>query len=141
MEQPTQSPVSSRTEYLEFLTTLDNVNLNSSADTEDDWYGKEEKMVKIVILSAFPVIFVIGTIGSLLTFIVMQRGSFKHSSTCFYMAMLAVADTCRYFLPVGITECLLTNFTHFKKSANIRKNIIRYLFYVSLIKLVLTRID
>ena len=138
MEQPTQSPVSSRTEYLKFLTTLDNVNLNSSADTEDDWYGKEEKMAKIVILSTFPVIFVIGTIGNLLTFIVMQRGSLKHLSTCFYMAMLAVADTCRYFLPVGITECLLTNF---KKSANIRKNIMRYIFYVSLIKLVLTRTD
>ena len=138
MEQPTQSPVSSRTEYLKFLTTLDNVNLNSSADTEDDWYGKEEKMAKIVILSTFPVILVIGTIGNLLTFIVMQRGSLKHLSTCFYMAMLAVADTCRYFLPVGITECLLTNF---KKSANIRKNIMRYIFYVSLIKLVLTRTD
>ena len=141
MEQPTQSPVSSRTEYLKFLTTLDNVNLNSSADTEDDWYGKEEKMAKTVILSTFPVILVIGTIGNLLTFIVMQRGSLKHLSTCFYMAMLAVADTCKYFLIVGITEYLLTKFTHFKKSANIRKNIMRYIFYVSLIKLVLTRTD
>ena len=49
-------------------------------------------MAKIVILATFPVILV-----HLLTFIVMQRGSLKHSSTCFYMAMLAVADTCKNF--------------------------------------------
>ena len=104
MEQFTQSPVSSRTEYLTFLTTLDNVNLSSSADTENDWYNKDLEMAKIVILSTCPVIFVIGTIGNLLTFIVMQRGSLKASSTCFYMAMLSVADTCKYFLTVRITE-------------------------------------
>ena len=71
MEQPTQSPVSSRTEHLEFLATLDNVNLNSSADAEDDWYDEEWEMAKIVILSAFPVILVIGTMENLLTFIIM----------------------------------------------------------------------
>ena len=38
-------------------------------------------------------IIVFGTIGNLLTFIVMQRGSLKNSSTCFYMAMLALSDT------------------------------------------------
>ena len=119
MERLTQSPVSSKTEYLKFLTTLDNVNLNSSADTEDDWYDEEWKMAKIVILSAFPVIFVIGTLGNLLTFIVMQRGSLKHSSTCFYMAMLAVADTCKFFFTVSIRAYLLTNFIHLKKSTNI----------------------
>ena len=106
---------------MEYLTTLAEVNLNSSVDAEDDRYDKEYEMAKIVILSTFPVIFVFGTIGNILTFIVMQRGSLKHSSTCFYMAMLAVADTCRYFLTVGITECLLTNFTYLKKSTNITK--------------------
>ena len=95
MEQPTQSPVSSRTEHSKFVTNFDNVNLNSSADTEDDWYDEEWEMAKIVILSAFPVILAIGTMGNLMTFIVMQRGSLKHSSTCFYMATLSVADTCK----------------------------------------------
>ena len=103
MEQPTQSSLSSRTEYLKFLTTLTEVNLSSStdADTEDYFYDDDFETAKIVILSTFPVIFVIGTIGNLLTFIVMQRGSLKHSSTCFYMVMLAVADTCKFFLTVG----------------------------------------
>ena len=110
MEQPTQSTVSSRTDYPKFLTTIDNVNLNNSADTEDDWYDEEWEMAKIVILSAFPVILAIGTMGNLMTFIVMQRGSLKHSSTCFYMAMLSVADTCKYFITVDNTAYLLAGF-------------------------------
>ena len=110
MEQPTLSTMSSRTEYPKFLTTLNNVNLNSSADTEDDWYDEEWKMAKIVILSAFPIILVIGTMGNSLTFIIMQRGSLKHSSSCFYMAVLAMADTCKYFLTVGNRAYLLTGF-------------------------------
>ena len=110
MEQLTQSPVSSKTEYTKFVTTVDNVNLTSSANTdpEDNWYDGEWEMAKIVILSAFPVILVIGTMGNLMTFIIMQRGALKHSSTCFYMAMLSVADTCKYFLTVGNTAYLLT---------------------------------
>ena len=90
---------------MEYLTTLAEVNLNSSVDAEDDWYDEEWEMAKIIILSTCPVIFGIGTIGNSLSFIMMQRGSLKHSSTCFYMAMLAVADTCRYFFTVAITPC------------------------------------
>ena len=35
----------------------------------------------------------IGMIGKGLTFVVMQRGSLRNVSTCFYMALLAVVDT------------------------------------------------
>ena len=48
---------------------------------------------RMIIITTFPVIMLFGTIGNLLTFVVMQRGSLKHSSTCFYMAILALADT------------------------------------------------
>ena len=94
MEQLTQSHVSSRSEY---LTTLADVNLSNSTDSEVYLNDNKREIAKIVVLSTFPVIFVMGTLGNLLTFIVMQRGSLKHSSTCFYMAMLAVADTCKCF--------------------------------------------
>ena len=67
MDKVNKLAVSSRTEY---LTTADNVNLNSSAVAENDWYDEEWEMAKIVILSTFPVILFIGTIGNLLTFIV-----------------------------------------------------------------------
>ena len=48
---------------------------------------------EIVVIATFPVILIVGSIGNVLTFVIMQKGSLKHSSTCFYMAMLAVADT------------------------------------------------
>ena len=49
--------------------------------------------VRIMIITTFPVIFMAGSIGNVLTFVIMQKGSLKYSSKCFYMAMLAVADT------------------------------------------------
>ena len=36
---------------------------------------------------------VLGGFGNILTFIVMQRGSLQNVSSCFYMSMLALADT------------------------------------------------
>ena len=39
-----------------------------------------------------PPIIVLGTLGNVLAFIVMRRGSMRHVSTCFYMAILALAD-------------------------------------------------
>ena len=118
MEQLTQLPVSST----KYLTTFAEVNLNSSIDTEDDWYNEEWEMAKIVILSTCPLIFVSGTIGNILTFIVMQRGSLKHSSTCFYMAMLAVADTCKHFSQ-SVLENIYLPISHLKKSTH-QKNYI-----------------
>ena len=59
-----------------------------------DYYDYE--MGRLIILIFYPVIIIVGTIGNLLTFIVMQKGSLKHSSTCFYMAVLALSDTSKY---------------------------------------------
>ncbi|CAF0785244.1 unnamed protein product [Adineta ricciae] len=40
-----------------------------------------------------PCLLLIGTTCNTLTFIVMRRGRMRHSSSCFYMAALAMADT------------------------------------------------
>ena len=40
-----------------------------------------------------PIVIVLGTIGNLLSFYIMKKGSLKEVSTCFYMAILALADT------------------------------------------------
>ena len=61
--------------------------------SEMEEYDTNRHISKILILSTFPFILLIGTVGNLLTFIIMQRGSLKHSSTCFYMAILALADS------------------------------------------------
>ena len=50
---------------------------------------KEKFVVEFYV---FPVIFTIGTICNILTFIVMRRKRMRHQSTYFYMAVLAIAD-------------------------------------------------
>ena len=57
-----------------------------------------EEIVRMIQIFARPPIIVLGTIGNLLTFIAMRRGSLKHMSTCFYMAILGLADTGRFHL-------------------------------------------
>ena len=56
---------------------------------------QELRISRLLVITSLPIIIAVGTTGNVLTFIVMQRGSLKHSSTCFYMAMLALADTCK----------------------------------------------
>ena len=100
MRQYTNFTASSTNPYDKLPTTEESISidmyLNGSEDTENNWYNEDYVMGKMIILTTFPVILLFGTIGNLLSFIVMQRGSLKHSSTCFYMAMLAVADTCKF---------------------------------------------
>ena len=42
---------------------------------------------------AYPILIILGTFGNVLVFAVMRRGSLKHVSTCFYISILALADT------------------------------------------------
>ena len=49
-----------------------------------------EWWIYVIIYITLPVF---GGFGNILTFIVMQRGSLKEISVCFYMSMLALSDT------------------------------------------------
>ena len=73
------------------------ITVNLSGQDEEGHY-KRVQASKTVVLATFPVILVVGTVGNLLSFIVMQRGSLKKSATCFYMAMLAVADSSKFIV-------------------------------------------
>ena len=42
---------------------------------------------------SYIIIIIFGSIGNILAFIIMQKGSMKDISTCFYMSILALADT------------------------------------------------
>ena len=64
--------------------------------SEMEEYHTNRQISKILILSTFPFILLTGTVGNSLTFIIMQRGSLKYSSTCFYMAILALADSSKF---------------------------------------------
>ena len=100
MEEHSDMNISSTANtILTLLSTeeIANITVNLSAHDEEGHY-KRVQASKTVVLATFPVILFVGTIGNLLSFIVMQRGSLKKSSTCFYMAMLAVADSCKFIV-------------------------------------------
>ena len=53
----------------------------------------EYRVSQVLGLYVFPVIIGLGTLGNVLSFLVLIRKSMRSSSTCFYMIFLAVADT------------------------------------------------
>ena len=52
-----------------------------------------EELVRLLNLVIRPVLIVFGTIGNGLSFCIMRQGSLKKMSTCFYLSILAMADT------------------------------------------------
>ena len=69
-------------------------SFNESAENyERTNYHNYRETARLMQVYIRPVIIVGGTVGNLLTFCVMRRGSMKKVSTCFYMAILALADT------------------------------------------------
>ena len=66
------------------------LTINEEPVTEDD--NNLAEIVRLMQVYGRPLIIVLGTIGNFLAFIVMRRGSMRHVSTCFYMAILALAD-------------------------------------------------
>ena len=55
------------------------------------WTNAEiARLIQIVVR---PILFVVGTVGNCLSFYVMRRSSLKDVSSCFYMSLLALADT------------------------------------------------
>ena len=48
---------------------------------------------EIILIVSYIIIIIFGSIGNILTFIIMRGGSMKDFSECFYMSILALADT------------------------------------------------
>ena len=65
----------------------------SNPEIGDEYSITELNIERLLAVSVYPVIILLGTFWNVLTFIVMQRGSLKKVSTCFYMSILALADT------------------------------------------------
>ena len=55
--------------------------------------SEEEELARILSLVIRPVLILFGTIGNDLSFYIMRQGSLKKMSTCFYLSILAIADT------------------------------------------------
>ena len=74
-------------------TALGNWTLNISTSVHETTRVDGYETVRWIQVIGRPPIIALGTLGNVLAFIAMQRGSLKNLSTCFYMAILAVADT------------------------------------------------
>ena len=70
--------------------TGNQTNLKEIAAENDTNYEEITRMIHVFVR---PILIVGGTIGNLLSFYVMQKGSLKEVSTCFYMSILALVDT------------------------------------------------
>ena len=78
------------------------VDSNSSDDFNalvlDESYGNVSQsstyneVVRLLQVSINPILIVFGTYGSAVSFYIMRRGSLREVSTCFHMAILAIAD-------------------------------------------------
>ena len=56
------------------------------------------ELARLLHVGIRPVLIVFGTIGNGLSFYIMRQGSLKKMSTCFYLSILALADTCKCFI-------------------------------------------
>ena len=78
----------------EFLNST--IQITASTVSEDKIKWTREEIVRWIHVIVRPILIVIGTIGNCLSFYVMRRTSLKDVSSCFYMSVLALADTSKY---------------------------------------------
>ena len=52
-----------------------------------------EEIARLIQIIVRPILVIIGTIGNSLTIYIMRKTSLKDVSSCFYMSILALADT------------------------------------------------
>ena len=73
------------------------VKSQSFAIVEEKFKWTSEEIARLIHIIIRPILIVIGTIGNCLSFYIMRRTSLKDVSSCFYMSLLAVADTGRFY--------------------------------------------
>ena len=68
------------------------INITSGVVPEIFKWTKEE-IIRWIHIIVRPILIVIGTTGNCLSFYIMRRTSLRDVSSCFYMSLLALADT------------------------------------------------
>ena len=75
----------------EFLNSSNSTTEPTSVEGTFKWTSAE--IVRLIQIIFRPILITVGTIGNCLTIYIMRRTSLKHLSTCFYMFVLALADS------------------------------------------------
>ena len=84
---------------------VNDYNISTTEDpAQSDISDEDEEVARLIEVSIRPILFIFGTYGNAVSFYIMRRGSLKKVSTCFYMAILAIADTREYIYSIMLCE-------------------------------------
>ena len=82
----------SSTDSTGFINIFNNVSTQHMVSKETiKWTSAE--VARIIQIIYRPILIIAGTVGNGLTIFIMRKTSLKHLSTCFYMVVLAFADS------------------------------------------------
>ena len=100
--------------YLNFVTdykfNISETTTQSPVDISEASEWTDAEIARLIQVIVRPILLVVGTVGNGLTIYIMQLTSLKNVSSCFYMSLLAVADTSKWsfslnFLNGTMTSC------------------------------------
>ena len=83
------------TENSTYHSALSNATESYMTERQQTW-GKTEEIARILNVVIRPVLIVFGTIGNGLSCYIMRQGLLKKMSTCFFLSILALADTSKW---------------------------------------------
>ena len=84
------------TNFEQFLNSSNITTEATGVKEEFEWTPAE--IARLIQVIFRPILIIFGTVGNGLTIYIMRRTSLKDLSTCFYMFVLALADTSKLML-------------------------------------------
>ena len=66
---------------------------SSNTTSEERFKWTNTEITRLIQIIFRPILVIVGTVGNGLTIYIMRRTSLKYVSSCFYMFVLALADT------------------------------------------------
>ena len=79
------------TGFRDFLNSSNTTTEPTSIEETLKWNNSE--IARLIQIIFRPILIIVGTIGNGLSIYIMRRTSLKHLSSCFYMVVLALADS------------------------------------------------
>ena len=86
-----------------YFSTDPNGNFNlfetkaeSTVGNSETFQWTDAEIARLIQVIVRPILLIVGTAGNGLTFYIMRRTSLRNVSSCFYMSLLALADTSKW---------------------------------------------
>ena len=81
-------------DFTRYLNSSEMTELPNDIKETSQWFNEE--ITRLIQIITRPILIIFSSVGNSLTFYIMRRTSLKDVSSCFYMAVLALADICKY---------------------------------------------